>query len=101
MTLINKNGDVAKDAQDAPKIEFPCANYLIKVVAVDSEDGHAEIFECVRHHAPEFDHGSVRKNVSSKGRFVSYSLRIDAQSEDHLARLHKGLMAVDVVKMVM
>ncbi|MBM6550464.1 YbeD family protein [Marinomonas ostreistagni] len=101
MALINKSGNVAKDAQDAPKIEFPCANYLIKVVALDSDHGHTEIFECVRLHAPEFDESSVRKNVSSKGRFVSYSLRIEAQSEAHLADLHKGLMAVEVVKMVM
>lgn len=101
MALINQNGVVAKDAPDAPKIEFPCDNYMIKVVALDSDDTHLNVFECVRLHAPELDDSATRKNVSSKGRFVSFTFRITAQSEDHLSRLHTDLMAVDVVKMVM
>lgn len=99
--LINKNGNVAKDAQDAPKIEFPCDNYLIKVVALESDNTHLEVFECVRKHAPSFDESSISKNVSSKGRFISFSFRITAESENHLASLHKDLMVIDAVKMVM
>ncbi|SBS26126.1 hypothetical protein MAQ5080_00434 [Marinomonas aquimarina] len=101
MTLINKQGVVAKDAPDAPKIEFPCANYLIKVVAMDADDIHIQVVECVLKHAPDFDESSINKNVSSKGRFVSFSFRINAESEDQLARLHKDLMVVEAVKMVM
>ena len=101
MTLINKQGVVAKDAPDAPKIEFPCANYLIKVVAMDADDTHIRVVECVLKHAPDFDESLISKNVSSKGRFVSFSFRINAESEDQLARLHKDLMVVEAVKMVM
>lgn len=101
MALINKQGVVDKDAPDAPKIEFPCANYLIKVVAMDSDDTHVQVIECVRKHAPDLDESSLNKNVSSKGRFVSFSFRINAESEDQLARLHKDLMVVEAVKMVM
>lgn len=101
MTLINKQGVVAKDAPDAPKIEFPCANYLIKVVAMDGENTHIQVVECVRKHAPDLDESSINKNVSSKGRFVSFSFRITAESEDHLSRLHQDLMVVEAVKMVM
>ena len=101
MALINKQGVVAADAPDAPKIEFPCDNYVIKVVAMDETDIQATVTERVRAHAPEFDESTIKKNVSSKGRFVSFSLRIRAQSETQLAGLHEDLMAVEAIKMVM
>lgn len=100
MALINKTGDITKDVQDAPKIEFPCENYLIKVVAMDADDTQMNVVECVRKHASDFDETTITLNRSSKGRFVSYSFRINAQSEDQLAKLHNDLMVVEAVKMV-
>ncbi len=100
MALINKTGDIAQGAPDAPKIEFPCENYLIKVVAMDADDTQVNVVECVRKHAPDFDDKTISLNRSSKGRFVSFSFRINAQSEDQLAKLHGDLMAVEAVKMV-
>ncbi len=101
MALITKNGDQAETAVDAPKIEFPCDNYVIKVVALDVDDIHAILSEKLKVHAPEIDANAVKVNRSSKGRFVSYSFRIVAQSEAQLAALHTDLMSIDAVKMVM
>ncbi|RDL43857.1 DUF493 domain-containing protein [Marinomonas piezotolerans] len=100
MALISKTGDIAQGAQEAPKIEFPCANYLIKVVAMDANDVQASIMDCVRTHAADFDESTISAKHSSKGRFVSYSFRIHAQSERQLSELHVDLMAIPAVKMV-
>ncbi|MBJ7538484.1 YbeD family protein [Marinomonas transparens] len=101
MALITKEGDQAETAVDAPKIEFPCENYVIKVVSLDLDGSYAQIVECMTSHAPEMDPNAVAINRSSKGRFASYSFRIVATSEEQLSALHKSLMSIDAVKMVM
>lgn len=101
MALITKNGDQAENAVDAPKIEFPCDNYVIKVVSQDVDGGHTTIIERLQVHAPEMDAKQVVINRSSKGRFVSYSFRIVATGEEQLAALHADLMDIEFVKMVM
>lgn len=101
MALITKNGDQAEKVLDAPKIEFPCENYVVKVVALDMDEIRQTLIECFKLHAPEIDPTSIKVNHSSKGRFVSFSFRILAQSEAQLSALHGDLMAIDAVKMVM
>ncbi|MGB0781573.1 MAG: YbeD family protein [Marinomonas sp.] len=101
MALITKDGDQAEKAVDAPKIEFPCENYVIKVVSIDVEGVHADITKCLLTHAPEMNTSAENINRSSKGRFISFSFRIVAQSEDQLLALHRDLMSIEAVKMVM
>ncbi|ADZ90747.1 DUF493 domain-containing protein [Marinomonas mediterranea] len=101
MALITKNGAPAADPADAPKIEFPCENYLIKVVALDVDGGFDELVACLNTLAPELDCSTITNNRSSKGRFISYSFRIIAQSEAHLAELDAALKAIQSIKMVM
>ncbi|MGR0278604.1 YbeD family protein [Marinomonas dokdonensis] len=101
MALITKDGDQAEKAVDAPKIEFPCDNYVIKIVALDEAGSYENILEGMKKHAPEMDTSQVSTNRSSKGRFISYSFRIVATSEQQLADLHKDLMSISAVKMVM
>jgi hypothetical protein len=101
MALITKDGDQAEKAVDAPKIEFPCENYVIKVVSLDVDGIHTEITQCMLVHAPEMDTNAEGVNRSSKGRFVSYSFRIVAHSETQLSALHRDLMSIQAVKMVM
>lgn len=102
MALITKSGDItAEESPAAPKIEFPCENYVIKVVALESETTFALIVECMLQHAPDIDADKVSINRSSKGRFTSYSFRILATGEAQLAAMHKALMALDAVKVVM
>ncbi|BFM48845.1 DUF493 domain-containing protein [Marinomonas sp. THO17] len=101
MALITKEGNQVGKQTDAPKIEFPCDNYVVKVVSMDTEGAHADIVACFKTHAPEMDPNAVTTNRSSKGRFVSFSFRIVAQSEAQLSALHADLMAVNAVKMVL
>ncbi|NLQ16099.1 DUF493 domain-containing protein [Marinomonas sp. M1K-6] len=101
MALITKEGDQAEKVLDAPKIEFPCENYVIKVVSLDVEGIHTEITERLLVHAPEMDTAAENINRSSKGRFISFSFRIVAHSEDQLSALHRDLMSLDAVKMVL
>lgn len=100
MALINGQGDISKQTTDAPKIEFPCEDYMVKIVAVESETLFASLSVCVEKHAPDVDHGKATSNRSSKGRFISYTYRIRATGEQQLAALHRDLMAHDAVKMV-
>lgn len=101
MALITKDGDQAANAVDAPKIEFPCEDYVVKVVALDVDGIHAEIVECMQVHAPDMPGEAHNINRSSKGRFISFSFRILAESENQLSQLHKDLMALEAVKMVL
>ena len=61
MALITKNGDQAEKAIDAPKIEFPCENYVIKVVSLDVDGIHTEITERLLVHAPEMNTSFKRR----------------------------------------
>ena len=87
----------AKKPKDAPKIEFPCANYPIKVVGQCIAGYDAIIIEVMRRYDPSLD---VSK-VHSKGTFRSITLYITATGEDQLAKLHAELTSLECVKMVM
>lgn len=101
MALISNKTDLAASpTQDAPKIEFPCEDYMVKVVAIDSDEILEIIFETLSYHAPEVDKSKVSAKTSSKGRFISFTFRIVATSEYQLSNLHKELIALEPVKMV-
>lgn len=100
MALINNQGDLTQNQQDAPKIEFPCDNYMVKIVAIESQDLFQALSICIERHVPDVDHSKATSNRSSKGRFISYTYRIRATGEDQLSALHKDLMSHTAVKMV-
>jgi putative lipoic acid-binding regulatory protein len=85
---------------DAPKIEFPCANYPIKVVGKCIAGYDAIIIEMMKRHDAELDIAKVTGKNSAKGTFRSITLYITAQSTDHLETLHAELMTLECVKMV-
>ncbi|WP_191600322.1 YbeD family protein [Marinomonas algicola] len=102
MALVTKNGDLAENkSTDAPKIVFPCENYMIKVVALEDALIFSSVLEEIKKHAPLVDEKNVGSNQSSKGKFISFTFRILATSEAQLAALHKDLMSIPNVKMVM
>jgi putative lipoic acid-binding regulatory protein len=61
---------MSEKQQEPPKIEFPCPNYPIKVVGVNSDN------------------------------FRGFVIKITAQGVDQLKALHEALIASDRVKMV-
>ena len=70
---------------EAPKIEFPCENYPIKVVGEAMENYEEVIVEIVRVHAEDCDMERIRIQESSNGRFRSVTLYITATGKDQLA----------------
>jgi len=85
---------------EAPKIEFPCENYPIKVVGEAMENYEQVIIDIVRVHAEGCDIERIRVQESSNGRFRSITLYITATGKDQLVRIHQDLMAHANVRMV-
>lgn len=85
---------------EAPKIEFPCDNYPIKVIGRGGEDFKGFVIEVVQIHAPDLDLETVTIQDSKKGTFQSVRFRITATGEDQLRALHQALMATGRVTMV-
>ena len=86
--------------QDAPKIEFPCPDYPIKVVGRGIPGYDALVIETVRRFCPDLNTSSVMAKESAKGTFRSITLYITAQSPEHLSELHTALVDLDCVQMV-
>ena len=99
MALIGSDGKQVTD-QEAPKIEFPCANYPVKVVGKGAEDFKDLMLEIFEVHAPGFDYTRVVVRDSSKGNFRSMTVYITATGVDQLQALHKDLSAHQLVHMV-
>lgn len=85
---------------EAPKIEFPCPNYPIKVLGQGADDYAEIIFEIVRVHAPDCDFTQIKIRESSNGRFRAITLYITATGIEQLQVLHRDLMAHHYVQMV-
>ncbi len=87
--------------QQAPKIEFPCADYPIKIIG-DSCDNFVEvIIEVMQRHAPDLDPQAIRRRDSSNGRFLSVQVCIHAQSIEQLENINRDLRETGIVRMVL
>jgi len=86
---------------EAPKIEFPCANYSMKIVGRQTADYHAWVVQCVQQLAPDLDPKKVQVVDSRNGTFQSIRVAVTAQSADHLQQIHQTLMASGKVKLVL
>jgi len=90
-----------KTTPDAPKIEFPCENYSLKIVGRKTADYPTWVVQCVQQLAPDLDPKKVQIVDSKNGTFQSIRLAITAQSADHLQQIHQTLMARGKVKLVL
>lgn len=90
----------ANDGQKPPKIEFPCPNYPIKVLGVAGGEFHETVLEIMEIHAPGFDRTTVRIQSSSKGRFDSITVFIEATGIDQLQNLFEDLKKHPATRMV-
>ncbi len=84
----------------APKIEFPCSGYPIKVVGRAADDFQGFVIETIQVHAPDLDISQVTVQDSRNGTFRSVRLKITATGEAQLRALHRDLMASGRVQMV-
>jgi len=86
---------------DAPKIEFPCEDYPIKIMGDAGDALHRLVIEVMSRHAPGFDVTRIKTKDSSKGRFQSLTVWITATGIEQLEALHQELKASGIVKMVL
>lgn len=85
----------------APKIEFPCERYPIKVIG-EAGEGFADlVVEVIQRHAPDLDPASLVSRDSRNGRFLSVQVLITATSIEQLQAIHSDLKATGRVHMVL
>lgn len=85
----------------APKIEFPCPNYPIKVIG-EAGDGFSEmVIDVIQRHAPDLDAGTLVTRDSRNGRFLSVQVLITATGVEQLQAIHVDLRATGRVQMVL
>jgi len=85
----------------APKIEFPCERYPIKVIG-EAGDGFAElVLEVLQRHAPDLDASTLVSRDSRNGRFLSVQVLITATGVEQLQAIHVDLRATGRVHMVL
>ena len=94
--MTNSQDDIA-----APKIDFPCERYPIKVIGEAGEGFSDMVVEIVQRHAPGFDAASLVVRDSRNGRFLSVQVLITATSVEQLQAIHVDLRATGRVHMVL
>lgn len=86
---------------DAPKIEFPCKDYPVKVMGEAGAELHKLVVLVMSKYDPSFDADCIKTKDSSKGRFQSLTVLITATGVEQLSALHQELIASPLVKMVL
>ena len=89
------------DTPEAPKIEFPCEDYPIKIVGHNQDDFRGFVIETVQIHAPDLDISKVTVAGSRTGKYLSVRISITATSEQQLINLHEDLKASGRVQTVL
>lgn len=89
------------DEIQAPKIEFPCPRYPVKVIGEASPDFSGLVVEIIQRHAPDFDQTTLSVRDSSNGRFMSVNVFITATGVEQLQAIHLDLRATGRVHMVL
>jgi putative lipoic acid-binding regulatory protein len=84
----------------APKIEFPCPDYPIKVIGDTGAGFKALVIEIVSKHA-EIDHEKMPERQSSNGKYTTLQLHIVATGQDQLYDINSELRATGRVHMVL
>ena len=84
----------------APKIEFPCADYPIKIIGDTVVGFRDKVVEIVERHAT-VNHGKNQERQSTKGNYTTLQLHILATGQEQLYNINSELRATGVVKMVL
>ena len=68
---------------DETLLEFPC-DFPIKMMGRDTPEFHVTARELVEKHTGPLDDSAIQSAVSRKGRFVSITVTVMAQSQQQL-----------------
>ncbi|HHJ4328260.1 TPA: DUF493 domain-containing protein [Klebsiella pneumoniae] len=89
------------DDVQAPKIEFPCTDYPVKVIGEAGEGFTEMVLEVIGRHAEGLDPAGLQVRDSRNGRFLSVQVRITATGPEQLQAIHLELKASGRVHMVL
>lgn len=81
-------------------LEFPCT-FPVKVMGRADSEFRRAVLAIVRRHAPEVSEEDLRYQDSSRGRFISITVEIEAQSREQLDALYRELNGHDAVLMTL
>ena len=85
---------------DTQLAEYPC-DFPIKILG-HTQAGFAQaVLEVVRRHAPEFDGAAMEMRSSKRGKYLSLTCVIRAESREQLDRLYRELCDHPMVVMVL
>ncbi|MCY1380917.1 hypothetical protein D9M69_687780 [compost metagenome] len=82
------------------KIEFPCADYPIKVVGDSGANYKDMVIEILSKYA-KVDLNTLAERQSSNGKYTTVQLHIEATGEDQLRDINSALRATGIVHMVL
>ncbi|GAB1265703.1 HP0495 family protein [Aurantivibrio infirmus] len=86
---------------EAPKIEFPCEDYPIKIMGDAIDDFHSVVVTVVEKHSPNFDQTKITVRDSRNGRYKAVTVYITATGEPQLKSIFEELKTIQAVKMVL
>ena len=84
----------------APKIEFPCEDYPIKVIGDTGAGFKDRVIEILEKHAT-VDMKTLAERQSSNGKYTTIQLHIVATGQDQLYDINSELRATGFVHMVL
>ena len=86
---------------DSPKIEFPCADYPIKVMGEKSADYHEAVLAVMHKYAAGFDLAKVSVRDSRNGNYQSITVFIEATGPQQLRSIFEELKKHPATRMVL
>ena len=79
-------------------MKFPCS-FPIKAMGIATDDFDILVVEIVRKHYPDVTEGAVKTKPSRKGKYISVTVTIEAQSKKQLDNIYLELTAHERVLM--
>ncbi len=85
---------------DTPLADYPC-DFPIKILGHTRAGFAQAMLEIVRRHAPDFDSSSMEMKSSRRGKYLSLTCVIRANSREQLDRLYRELCDHPMVVIVL
>ena len=83
-------------SEEGQLLEFPC-DFPIKIMGRDTAEFHVIARALVEKHTGPLPDKSIRRSLSSKGRFVSITITVNAQSQEQLDAIYREVSGHDDV----
>ncbi len=78
------------------KLTFPC-EFTFKIIGLANNDFEAAALGILHKHFPHMGEGAITTNPSKNGKYLAYSVTVNALSQDQLDAAYKDLSAHPLV----